>query len=89
MSTDEQLAQKQRVLNGGVIPKLVTICKESNEVDSLCESIDFITLLGTSPTSLEEEHIIEFFPVLVDLAGYGSHISALLQSIDLMPHCQL
>lgn len=69
ISTDEQLNQKKRVVNSGLVPKLVNICKESKEADALCESLDFITLLGMTPTSLEEEHIKELCPVIMDLAA--------------------
>ena len=69
-TSEEQLAQKKRVVKGGLIPKLLAICKESKEVDPLCECLDFLAMLGMAPTSLEEDHVKEICPVLMDLAGY-------------------
>lgn len=69
-TSEEQLAQKKRVVKGGLIPKLLSICKESKEVDPLCECMDFLALLGMAPTSLEEDHLKDICPVLMDLAGW-------------------
>jgi hypothetical protein len=84
-TSEEQLVQKKRVVKGGLIPKILSICKESKEVDPLCECMDFLALLGMAPTSLEEDHVKEICPVLVDLAGYGDFASGLLLSTD-VPH---
>ena len=82
MSMDEQLAQKKRVVNSGLVPKLAAICKESKEVDVLCESLDFITLLGMTPTSLEEEHIKGLCPIIIDLAARCTfHTSPILDYV--------
>lgn len=68
INVEEQLAQKKRVVDVGLVPKLIAICKDGTETDAVCESLDFITLLGMSPTSLTEEHVKEISPVLVDRA---------------------
>lgn len=71
MSEKEKLVQKKRVVSAGLVPKLVNICKESKEGNMLRESLEFIAVLGMTPTSLEEQHIKELCPVIIELAAYA------------------
>lgn len=68
--SEARQALKKRVVDGGIVPKLLSICKASKEVNPLCQCLGFIAMLGTSPTALEEAHIKEISPVLMDIARY-------------------
>jgi hypothetical protein len=67
---EDQIAQKNRVIDAGLISKLVQICQEGKETDAICESLYLISLLGSSPTALTKEHVALLAPLTLEIAWY-------------------
>lgn len=83
---DEQLVQKKRVMEGGIIPKLLTVCKRVKEANPLRECLRLLAQMGMEPTSLEEGDVKGICPVLMDLAGYeDSRVSYLKLLMNYTP----